>query len=210
MHLYTRYPPFHALVYCPPSPSAHSLPVYNSPLLTTSFKPRTMLNRSLPYLLEDRTGVFTTSDFDDIYDRLFLRVSPPPPSSPSPTPSPFSLMIYNTGRRSTSALKHDFAHHYHHAHRATGMHELPALVLEFGPRGALGNIVFSSKKESMPMGHWLKKTSLFGGCVTWLVRSLRTLTAPSNPVDRSHANSGRQMVKSTDGCIRAQKGTSGQ
>ena len=58
-----------------------------------------MLNRSLPYFLEDRTGVFTSSDFDDIYDRLFLRVSP----APSHSPSPFALMIYNTGRRSSPA-----------------------------------------------------------------------------------------------------------
>ena len=33
-----------------------------------------MINRVLPYYLEDRTGHYTGTDFDEIYDRLFLRV----------------------------------------------------------------------------------------------------------------------------------------
>ena len=28
----------------------------------------------LPLVLEDRTGAYTTTDFDDIYDRAFFRV----------------------------------------------------------------------------------------------------------------------------------------
>ena len=117
-----------------------------------------MLNRSLPYFLEDRTGVFTASDFDDIYDRVFLRVAP------SSSHSPFALTIYNTGRRSspTHSHPHSPSHHPHHRHQT----KEPALVLEFGPRGALGNVVFNTAKhESAPMGQWLRKTSLFAGSV---------------------------------------------
>ncbi len=47
----------------------------------------------LPYILEDRTGTNTGSDFDDIYDRLFFRVA----RSPAQT----ATMIYNMHRRAS-------------------------------------------------------------------------------------------------------------
>ena len=53
-----------------------------------------MLNRTLPYYLEDRTGLHTASDYDDIYDRLFLRVACAGQSSPqvARTPSSSSMV----------------------------------------------------------------------------------------------------------------------
>lgn len=142
-----------------------------------------MINRALPYYLEDRTGLFSGSDFDDIYDRMFLRISstpshlsylaPPAYTSPSASPSPFSLMVYVATRRSSP---HKEA--YGHGDRNIGMRPgEPAVLLQFGPRGALGSATFLgpsgrderekglglAAKETIPMGQWLKKTSMFGG-----------------------------------------------
>ncbi|KAI0693478.1 hypothetical protein BC835DRAFT_1072133 [Cytidiella melzeri] len=114
-----------------------------------------MLNRSLPYFLEDRTGIFTHTDFDDIYDRLFLKVFPHGHTSQNP----FLFTIHSTARRSTP-------HEQHHSRRGTIRDREPSLTLEFGPRGALGNVVFSAKNESVPMAQWLKKTSMFGGSMS--------------------------------------------
>ncbi|THH02232.1 hypothetical protein EW026_g632 [Hermanssonia centrifuga] len=141
-----------------------------------------MLNRALPYYLEDRTGVFTGSDFDDMYDRMFLRVSPPPshlshaPSSPA-SPSPFSLMIYASTRRSSTQKEYAYAYRERNPSMRQGE---PAIVLEFGPRGALGNATFIGPSvgkdgkekstgvttETIFMGHWLKKTGMFSGSLS--------------------------------------------
>lgn len=104
-----------------------------------------MMNRELPYLLEDRTGSHNASDFDDIYDRIFFRVAP--------SPSPHALMIYDIGTRSTS-LSPKF-----HLQRK------PVVVLQFATNGALGTVEFHGKLGSgaLPMAQWLKKTSLFSG-----------------------------------------------
>ncbi|PCH41781.1 hypothetical protein WOLCODRAFT_137583 [Wolfiporia cocos MD-104 SS10] len=109
-----------------------------------------MINRSLPYFLEDRTGQFTGSSFDDIYDRLFLRVAHPTEGPGADT----TLMLYNVGRRSSSQrdyrpLKRD-----------------PSVVLEFAPGGALGRISFVGSSIAMPMGQYLKKTSMFGSSLS--------------------------------------------
>ncbi|KAI0773540.1 hypothetical protein C8Q74DRAFT_1368123 [Fomes fomentarius] len=90
-----------------------------------------MINRSLPFYLEDRTGQYTGSDFDEIYDRLFLRVARPPPTQVAHFPET-TLMVYNTGRRSSSQR-----------HSRPPQRE-PAVVLEFGPNGALGTITFAA------------------------------------------------------------------
>jgi len=110
-----------------------------------------MINKALPFYLEDRTGFFHGSDYDDIYDRLFLRIAPPPPQS---SPRDFVLNIYNVGRRSSS----------HKDHRP--LQREPAVVLEFGPRGALGNVIFPSSSAIIPMNQYLKKNSMFGGSLT--------------------------------------------
>lgn len=63
-----------------------------------------MLNRTLPYYLEDRTGVYTASDYDDIYDRLFLRVSSSSSSSPSAHPPPVSRSVSSSSTSTASSL----------------------------------------------------------------------------------------------------------
>lgn len=131
--------------------------------------------------------MFTGSDFDDIYDRMFLRVSsspshlscPVPPLSPCLplSPLPFSLMVYRATRRS-SPRKDSYGYHDPSASMRQG--EL-AVMLQFGPRGALGSANFLNlpsgtergekgldvvARETMQMGQWLKKTSIFGGTLS--------------------------------------------
>ena len=109
-----------------------------------------MINRTLPYYLEDRTGQYTGSDFDEIYDRMFLRVARPPPSQAAHY-AETTVMVYNTGRRSSNQR-----------HSRPPQRE-PAAILEFGPNGALGTVSFPSTGVSMPMGQYLRKTSIFAG-----------------------------------------------
>lgn len=155
----------------------HGTPYSPHQPLFTMYHPST-------FYLEDRSGCITCSDFDDTYDRLFLRVSlassmPPPPSHrdplmPSPTSpvspmslpfsngaaehipqEPFALAIHNTGRRSSAR-----------GPPRELSRRAPDVLLEFGPRGALGTVSFpASSKEGIriPMGQWLRKTSVFGG-----------------------------------------------
>jgi hypothetical protein len=102
------------------------------------------------YFFEDRTGVLTGSDFDEVYHRLFLRVS----STPQRTRNA-GLMIYDMGQRSTSLGDRDGRHFYRE----------PAIVLDFGPMGALGTVRFNTGKGSVsiPMHQYLRKVSLFSG-----------------------------------------------
>ncbi|KAH9928909.1 uncharacterized protein B0H18DRAFT_999323 [Fomitopsis serialis] len=115
-----------------------------------------MINKALPYYLEDRSGSYAGSDFDDIYDRLFLRVSRPPGSATDGPPN--ALMIYNVGRRSSN--QRDYR----------PLQREPSVALEFGPSGTLGQISFMGTSVSMPMNQYLKKVSLFGGS---LIRKFR-------------------------------------
>ncbi|EED83726.1 predicted protein [Postia placenta Mad-698-R] len=110
-----------------------------------------MINRTLPYFLEDRTGAYTGSDFDDIYDRLFLRVARPTTQSPS---AGDTLMVYNVGRRSSAQRE------------SRPPARAPSVVLEFGAGGTLGKISFAGSSVSMPMGQYLRKTSMFGGSLS--------------------------------------------
>ncbi|KAK7444004.1 hypothetical protein VKT23_015401 [Stygiomarasmius scandens] len=102
--------------------------------------------RPLPYVFEDRTGQLNGSDFDDMYDRLFFRVSRPVPSKPV-------TMIYDMGRRATR-------------HRdSLPFQRDPIAILEFGPAESLGNITYCTPKSTnvpIPMNRYLRRTSLFG------------------------------------------------
>jgi len=100
------------------------------------------------YFFEDRTGVLASSDFDEVYDRAFLRVS----STPQRTRNA-GLMVYDMGQRSTSLGDRDRRHFYRE----------PVIVLDFGPRGALGTIRFTKGSVSIPMHQYLRKVSLFSG-----------------------------------------------
>jgi len=67
-------------------------------------------------------------------------------------------MIYDMGQRSTSVGDRDGRHFYRE----------PAVVLDFGPKGALGTVHFSRAQMSVPMHQYLRKVSLFGGYVFFL------------------------------------------
>ncbi|OJT07656.1 hypothetical protein TRAPUB_1481 [Trametes pubescens] len=112
-----------------------------------------MINRALPYFIEDRTGQYTGSDFDEIYDRVFLRVGRPPPGHAAHY-AETTLMVYDTGRRSSSKRY------------SQPVSREPSVILEFGPNGALGTISFVGSSVSMPMGQYLRKTSMFAGSLS--------------------------------------------
>ncbi|KAF7296995.1 hypothetical protein MIND_00931800 [Mycena indigotica] len=107
--------------------------------------------RSLPLILEDRTGAYTTTDFDDIYDRAFFHVV---------CSAQRSVMVYPMTRRTS---RHRDAHWQAHLH-------LPAAVLEFAADGGLGNISFATvpgaRPRVLPMVQYLRKTGLFGRSLT--------------------------------------------
>ncbi|KAI0765566.1 hypothetical protein BC629DRAFT_1703953 [Irpex lacteus] len=134
-----------------------------------------MLNRALPYFLEDRTGHLSDTEYDDIYDRMFLHVSsssPSPPSSPtspssSPASQPLTITISSTPRRS-SPLSHPPNTRRLSSYAQTTE---PSVTLEFGgSRGALslGSVTFSTKarRESLGMGSWVRRMSLFSGSLS--------------------------------------------
>jgi len=91
------------------------------------------------------------SDFDDIYDRLFLRVAESPKHSKECVST-----IYNMGRR--SSRKRDSCH----------LDRQPAVVLEFGANGTLGNIHYLQPPAtfSLPMHQYLRKTTIFAGSLS--------------------------------------------
>jgi hypothetical protein len=104
----------------------------------------------LPYVLEDRTGLSTHSDYDDQYDRVFLRVAP---SSSAPN----TLNIYAMPQRASR-------------HRdALPFDRPPAVVLDFNRTGReLGTVSFAQKGgvyAAMGMSKYLRKNAMFGGCV---------------------------------------------
>ncbi|KAJ6562070.1 hypothetical protein B0H19DRAFT_943564 [Mycena capillaripes] len=107
------------------------------------------LRGPLPFIFEDRTGAHTSSDFDDIYDRLFFHVATVPQRSGSS-----AIMIYSMTRPASR-------------HRdSQPLHNTPSAVLEFPPDGSLGKVSFmqpgSGRTLTIPMGRYLRKTSLFG------------------------------------------------
>ncbi|KAH7888275.1 hypothetical protein F5I97DRAFT_978443 [Phlebopus sp. FC_14] len=109
----------------------------------------------IPFTFEDRTGQLHGSDYDDIYDRMFLRVTPYPHST---TGNSNALAIYIMGRR--SSRRADTRH----------LERRPSVVLEFaGPSLGLGTIHFvqpPASSLSIPMNNYLKKTGLFGSSLS--------------------------------------------
>jgi hypothetical protein len=121
-----------------------------------------MLQGPLPYIFEDRTGAHTSSDFDDIYDRLFFHVATAPQRSGSS-----AIMLYSMRCRSS---RHRDSQPFQHT---------PSAVLEFLPDGSLGNVSFMQPGGTLtiPMVRYLRKTSLFGRYVAVkLSAATRTLT----------------------------------
>ena len=110
-----------------------------------------MINRPLPFYLEDRTGDYSATDYDEAYDRLFLRVACAQPAHDPDAGA--TLFVYDTGRRSSS--RRPLARPPRDAE--------PAAVLEFCPGGGLGSVAFVRAGTSVPMGQYLRRTSMFSG-----------------------------------------------
>jgi hypothetical protein len=112
-----------------------------------------------PFILEDRTGLLTTSDFDDIYDRLFLRVAEHATpmhrlsSSPPTTQSHRTLLVFDMNHRWSPRRDS----HSSHSQRP------PRAVMQFGAHDALGTVEFALAgfETTMHMTKYLQKTSMF-------------------------------------------------
>lgn len=96
-----------------------------------------------PLIFEDRTGQYATTDFDDIYDRMFLRVV-----QHSVSPAQMIILIYDRARRSTK--------------RNSGPETIPpSVVLDFSPKGNnMGSITFG-RMPPIPIKEFLKKMGTF-------------------------------------------------
>ncbi|KAF9457396.1 hypothetical protein BDZ94DRAFT_1273304 [Collybia nuda] len=100
---------------------------------------------TVPYVLEDRTGLNTGSDFDDLYDRIFFRVARLPQKT--------TTMIYSMNMRGSR-------------HRdKLPFNQEPVAILDFTPNESLGTISYVQHplNFSLPMSRYLRKTSIFGG-----------------------------------------------
>jgi len=113
-----------------------------------------------PYILEDRTGQITATDFDDLYDRVFFRIARVPGTvglagtRERPTTGT-RTMIYRMNIRGSR-------------HRdSLPFTQQPVVILDFSPDERLGNITFVREGEedgslAVPMQRYLSKTSWFG------------------------------------------------
>ncbi|EKM58837.1 uncharacterized protein PHACADRAFT_248932 [Phanerochaete carnosa HHB-10118-sp] len=152
-----------------------------------------MLNRTLPFYLEDRTGQLSESDFDDMYDRVFLRLAPPQPAAAPQFSRSFSsssassALSYDSSASSPESAaaaaapsdprtvaiyntgRRSSTREYLSGRRTSRSLPRPAVVLEFGRHGALGAVVFDlagkGPERKVQMGQWLRKTGMFSGCV---------------------------------------------
>ena len=83
-----------------------------------------MVKTGIPFMLNDRTGSLSGSEFVDLYDRIYLRVC-------------------CTHRDPNGAS------HYGMYNMLARHHEIPVVTFEYGAGGALGNITFISSEGSM-------------------------------------------------------------
>ncbi|TFK31856.1 hypothetical protein BDQ12DRAFT_659952 [Crucibulum laeve] len=106
------------------------------------------MQRALPFILEDRTGSNSNSDFDDMYDRMFYHIA----RSPGRT----TTLIYEMPIRSS---RH---------RRNLPLDREPIVHLEFLPDESLGNISFMKApyQTTIPMSRYLRKTTIFGSSLS--------------------------------------------
>ena len=102
-----------------------------------------MTTIGIPFILEDKTGDNACSDFDEIYDRMFLRTK----SMSGPGGRGFTTYIYDEGRRSSTL---------------GSFYGKPLVVLDFVADNGLGQVTFVELSSSMSMDNWMMGTSFFG------------------------------------------------
>ncbi|KAG5634765.1 hypothetical protein H0H81_000846 [Sphagnurus paluster] len=96
-----------------------------------------------PYILEDRTGSLTHTDFDDLYDRIFFHISRAPANGTT-------TIIYNMNVRGSP-------------HRdGLPFHGQPVVLLKFPPDERLGTITYLDAQQPQTMQNYLRKSAMFG------------------------------------------------
>ena len=102
------------------------------------------MHRMPPITLEDRTGINTNTDFDDMYDRIFFHVAR---TLGQTTTKIYEMTIRASRHRSTLPLDRE-----------------PIILLDFAPDESLGTISFlkAPSQPAISMGRYLRKTSIFG------------------------------------------------
>ncbi|TFL05621.1 hypothetical protein BDV98DRAFT_560334 [Pterulicium gracile] len=114
-----------------------------------------VMSAPLPYLFEDRTGHSTASDWDDIYDRLYLRVAP----------CPTTLNVTNVYTMNQRASRH---------RDTVPFDRTPSVILDFNRKGGeYATVSFVQKQgpragsvSTVPLSKYLRKTSMFGGSLS--------------------------------------------
>jgi hypothetical protein len=108
-----------------------------------------MVKTGIPFMLEDRSGSLLGSEFVDLYDRMYLRV--------------------RCTRRDT-----DGASQYGVYNLFSTQPDIPAVTLEYGAAGALGNVTTISpggSSRTQTMAAFLVEV---GGCANALLCSHRS------------------------------------
>jgi hypothetical protein len=137
-----------------------------------------MTQHAVPYVLEDRTGQLYDTDFDDAYDRLFLRVvehgaRPPLVSVQSFPPTTLAKPVLSSSPPSSSAPRernvvvYDMSHRWSPRRASAHSERIPAAVLRLGPGGDLGSVQFRLPHfaKNMLLSKWMPRTGYFAGRV---------------------------------------------
>lgn len=142
------------LFFCSTSLPLHSFNSFLYLLSALFFKMR----YNMPYIFEDKTGKIYTTEFHDVNDRMSLAVSSS--AAPGRAQGAMTLKIFELRSRSnaltmTSSSSHD-----------------PGVILDFGPGGSLGTVLFVSQSVSMAMVDWIYKSSRKEKCVHTFIPQL--------------------------------------
>ncbi|TFK22782.1 hypothetical protein FA15DRAFT_671112 [Coprinopsis marcescibilis] len=100
--------------------------------------------KSIPLVLEDRTAAITNTDFDDMYDRVFLHISRIP------------------GQSTTNLYEMQVRASRHRSREAHTVNREPTISLEFLQDETLGTVTFPKHRMAIPMSRYLRKLSFFG------------------------------------------------
>lgn len=109
-----------------------------------------MTNYGMPFFLEDRTGDFFNTEYDDLNDRLFYGVNCVVGGA-GRAPGASTVRIFELGSRTS-------AHRFSTAYPGRS----PAVMLDFGPRGELGTVLFVERAAALPMSNWMRKSMALG------------------------------------------------
>src|ERR1700736_5393932 len=138
------------------------------------------------YMLEDKAGQLTGSDYEDIHDRI-------------------RLTLKCTQRAQTHTVYMIFDR--------TGTHVFdynnPLAVLEFGPNDTLGTVSFRTGVR-MPMKQYLVKAATFGRYVVETAGITVNLTSWGLKVDHAQVHSARWARISVELAHQTQPGVDGQ